>query len=228
MDQLRLASAALATMDEYDVELAETPEQIREAFEVRHQVYCVERGYEPNGGGIEHDRFDRKACHVLLRHRGRGEVVGTTRVVLASPEAPHDSFPLQSVCAESFLEPAHLATTGEISRFAIAKMRRAADTAPAALMRLSLMQGIVQASGRQGLTHWCAMMERSLLRLLKSSAVHFQPAGPLVEHHGLRQPVYGRISDVLNRIHQEQPHIWDFLTASGSLWTEPARLRLAA
>ena len=113
-----------------------------------------------------------------------------------------------------------IGSTGEISRFAISKDLRDAGCAGNALLRLGLMQGIVRLSADMGLTHWCAVMEHTLLRLLRVSGIHFLPLGPAIEHRGLRQPSWGRIDGVLARIKYERPAVWDYITESGSLWQD--------
>ncbi len=95
------------------------------------------------------------------------------------------------------------------------------------LLRLALFRGIVQMSGELELTHWCAVMERSLLRLLQMSAIHFHPVGPLVSYHGIRQPSFGSISGVLGRIRREQFPVWNYITDAGSLY-ETRTVALAA
>ena len=117
--------------------------------------------------------------------------------------------------------------TGEISRFALTRDRAGISPAAAALMRLCLMRGIVEVSGRMNLTHWCAIMERSLLRLLRATAIHFQPVGPTVEFHGVRQPTVGAIDTILERIRREQPVVWSFITAEGSFWNADTISRAA-
>jgi len=208
--------AISALEKEFALELVDTPESAEEAFRLRHQVYCLERGYEPDRGGIEIDEFDVSARHVLLRRRSTGEVVGTVRLVLSSPEGIENSFPIQRVCEASLLSDLPIATAAEVSRFAISKQRRGGNRAGDALMRLALIRGVVQLSYEIGVTHWCAVMERTLLRLLQSSGIHFQPLGPLVEYHGLRQPVAGSLDTILERMKREQPAIWKFVTAGGS------------
>jgi N-acyl-L-homoserine lactone synthetase len=210
------AEAILAFEEEFAVELVNTPEIAQEAFRLRHQVYCLERGYEPDRGGVEVDEFDANARPVLLRRRSTGEVVGTVRLVLFSPGAVESSFPMQRVCEAPLLSDLPLSTTAEVSRFAISKQRRGANRAGDALMRLALIRGLVQVSYEIGITHWCAVMERTLLRLLQSSGIHFQPLGPLVEYHGLRQPSAGNLDAILDRMKREQPTIWHFVTAGGS------------
>lgn len=222
-----LAAAITAARDEFTVTLADTPELQHEAFRVRHQVYCIERGYEPGAGSIETDEFDPQSRHVLLSRRDTGETVGTVRIVLHSPRAPQGSFPMQRVTAPGLLRHLPLSTTAEISRFSLSKDRRAMAGPSGMLMRLGLIQGIIRVSGQEGLTHWCAVMERSLLRLLQMTGIHFQPMGPMVEFHGMRQPAACRLDEMFARMQQEKPEIWDFLTEGGALWAEP-RHALAA
>ena len=218
MGEMHLAAAIAATADDFVVEIAHTAGQRREAFRVRHQVYCVERGYEPGAGDIETDEFDAHAQHVLLRHGASGEVVGTVRLVLPRLWNLSGSFPMQRVCDLSAFDAVSLITAGEVSRFALSKDRRHGMEQAGGLMRLALVQGLIEATSDAGLTHWCAMMERSLLRLLRTTAIHFQPTGPVIDYHGMRQPAVCDIGVMLDRNRQEQPSVWDYLTSSGRLW----------
>ena len=210
-----------AARDEFTVILADTPELRHEAFRLRHQVYCLERGYEPSLSDIETDVFDTHARHVLLCHSASGDVLGTVRLVLDSPQATGRSFPMQQVCSPGLLNHLPSSVTGEISRFSISKERRQIAGPTAALMRLGLMQGLIRICHEEKVTHLCAVMERSLLRLLQATGIHFQPLGPLVEHHGIRQPATCHLTSMLHRLRREQPLIWGFLTQDGTLWTEP-------
>ena len=222
-----LTEAISAFEQQFTVESADTPEIAQQAYRVRHQVYCIECGYEEGRGGIEIDEFDAHARHVILQDSSTGQVVGTVRLVLPSPESPERSFPMQRVCQPSLLGDLPLATTAEVSRYAISKQWRAVSGASNPLMRLALVRGILQLSNELRITHWCAVMERPLLRLLQSSAIHFQQLGPLVAYHGLRQPAFGRIDSILARVNREQPGIWNFITDGGKLW-RPKKILLAA
>jgi N-acyl-L-homoserine lactone synthetase len=219
------SDAVDAAADEMSVEIADSPEQILEAQRLRYAVYCLERGFEPGADGLEQDAFDSASHHVLVRSKENGLVYGTVRLVLAKPGMGRDSFPMQRVCEDFVLAPVPPAATGEISRFALTRDRRGISAAAGAMMRLFLMRGIVQVSGEHDLTHWCAIMESSLLRLLRATAIHFQPVGLPVEHHGLRQPAIGVISAVLDRIRREKPVVWTFITDNGALWQERGHLQ---
>jgi N-acyl-L-homoserine lactone synthetase len=216
-------SVAIAAVEkEFSVETADSADLVREACQLRYQVYCLERNFEAPQGQIETDDFDDRARHVVLRHRASRKVIGTVRLVLMCPAEPGDSFPLQRVCDSSFLRSAPLPTTAEVSRFALSKELRLASPAAQGLLRLGLVRGLVELSGELAITHWCALMEPSLLRLLRATAMHFDAYGPLVEHHGLRQPSFTSLEAFLETVQRDQPAIWSFITDGGTLWANPA------
>jgi N-acyl-L-homoserine lactone synthetase len=203
--------------DECEVVIATSPGLIRECQRLRYQVYSLERGFEPGHNGLETDAYDSLASHVLLVHRVSGEPIGTVRVIPPSERLPVKEFPMAHVCAKGLLDdlPAH--TTGEISRFAVSKARRMGCGA-SSMVRLGLMRGVLSASIDLGLTHWCAIMEPVLLRLLQRNAIHFAGVGPPVDYHGLRQPAYADIGRVLGRTRFEQRKYWEYVTMDGTLW----------
>jgi N-acyl-L-homoserine lactone synthetase len=212
------AHAIKAATDELAVELAVSPGQVLEAQRLRYRVYCEERGFEPGRNGLEQDEFDPASRHVLVRSRITGVVLGTVRVVLS--DTGLDGFPMRRACEGWVLGPLPTMSTGEISRFALMRDRSGVSPAAAALMRLCLVRGLVQISAEHELTHWCAIMERTLLRLLRATAIHFLPVGPVVEYHGLRQPAVCGIAAMLNRMKLEQSAVWAYVTENGTLWSE--------
>src|SRR3954453_12899383 len=199
------AAAIESASAELVVEIARTAEQVLEAKRLRYRVYCEERGYEPGEHGLEQDDFDANARHILLRNRATGEVFGTVRVVLSRAD-DELGFPMQRVCEDYVLAPLPQTATAGISRFALTRDRSGISPEAAALMRLFLTQGLVQISGELGLTHWCAVMERTLLRLLRSTSIYFLPVGPAIEYHGLRQPAIFTLARGLERLRREEPH----------------------
>ncbi|HXJ01925.1 MAG TPA: PEP-CTERM/exosortase system-associated acyltransferase [Micropepsaceae bacterium] len=222
---------------------ANTLALVRVAQKIRYQVYCIEHPHETadNPEGIETDEFDTHAAQSLLVHRATNEALGTVRLVLPLADALDRSFPVQRVLDETTLRtfnqlPLHSAA--EVSRFSISRQfRRLADTYgrmnqdtfvtnSGPLMRLGLIQGLVRMSREHGITHWCAAMEPTLLRMLSAMAIRFRPVGPLIEYHGLRQPCYCVIDDALNEMKYERPAFWSLLTDGGALCDQypmPAR-----
>ena len=222
MHMVSLREQIRQTDGAFSVIIADAPELVEAACRLRYQVYCLERGFEPGSNGIETDEYDQDARHVLLVHRETGETIGTARVIPSFATCGIGGLPMTRVCAPELLRHLPSRTTGEISRFAISKARRISCGATM-LIRLGLMQGVVRASLELGLTHWCAIMEPTLLRLLQRSSVYFQSLGPLVEHHGLRQPAWLEISDVLDHARYEQPETWNYVTRRGMYGTASNR-----
>jgi N-acyl amino acid synthase of PEP-CTERM/exosortase system len=211
---------------------ANTPAHVREAQKIRYQVYCIENCLEqPNPEGIETDGFDSHSVHSLLVYRAAGQALGTVRLILPLPGETEHSFPMQHVlgaaAAREFRKlPLHSAA--EVSRFSISRqLRRVAEDSDDAqaefigvsgpLMRLGLIQSLVRMSFEFGISHWCAMMEPTLLRMLAAMAIRFRPIGPLVEFHGLRQPCYCNLTDILEAVRRERPAFWSVLTDGGAL-----------
>jgi N-acyl amino acid synthase of PEP-CTERM/exosortase system len=224
---------------------ADTPELVARAQEIRYQVYCIEQqGYEDaaqHPDGREKDEFDTRSIHSLLVHRPSGVAMGTVRLVLPDGDAPDRSFAIQRAFEPSALTNGGffpIATTAEVSRFSVSKAFRrrrgdgmfpgedpdlAAGDAPAPrrsgpLMSLGLIQGLVRMSAQHGVTHWCAMMEPKLLRMLTTLGIYFEYIGEPVEYHGLRQPCYCAVDPMLQRVQQERPSYWDVLTDQGRIW----------
>ena len=195
------------------VEHAGTPETVREAQALRYRVFCLERGTfaVTPGQTIDCDEFDHRAQHVLLRRCGDREVVGTARVVPGSVERGANCLPLQRYCTPSIFRGVDMGSIGEISRFAISKQARGEGGQSGALLRLGLLRGILQASQDIGLTHWCALMEPSLLRLLQATGVHFAHLGDLVQAYGWRRPCIARIDLTLARGKRARPDFYDLI-----------------
>src|SRR5262245_21194966 len=193
----------------FSAEPAQTDELRDVSFQLRYRVYCIENAFEsPNPDGKECDEHDQHAVHSLLTYRPTGVPAGTVRLVLPLEDDPHNSFALQSVCHDPLLRdplkfPVH--TTAEVSRFCISKefRRRLGDTDEEVVemsvdeerrilphLSLGLIESLVRMSVEYGITHWCAVMEPTLLRLLTRLGIHFDPIGPVIEYHGRRQPCY--------------------------------------
>jgi CheY-like chemotaxis protein len=206
----KLTDEILLFERDFVVEVAGAPD-LMDTLRFRREVYCVERGLQTSGG-VAYDDFDGHSRHVVVRHRGDGQIVATARVVLHDPDAPNDSFPTQRVCGPALLDDLPLTTTADLSRYAISMQSRGASPG---LLCLALMRGLFQISGELGLTDWCMTMENSLLRLLESFAIHPRPLGPLVECQGPRQPCRANIAETAARVQIERPEIWAFVTDNG-------------
>src|SRR6185295_16967877 len=91
-------------------------------------------------------------------------------------------------------------------------------------LTLGLIETLVRMSVENGITHWCAVMEPTLLRLLTRLGIHFDPIGPLIDYHGRRQPCYIPLKTLLARVKRERPDVWDVITRAGRHWENFCRL----
>lgn len=220
---------------------ANTRELIDTAFALRYQVYCLERQFEDptqQPGGLESDDHDRHAVHSLIFHRPRGEAIGTARLIL--PQARANSLPIQQLLRKNGLNPADYfpnEIAAEVSRFAISKefRRRNFEAIRSAdgkrdrhsnLPCLGLVQMLLRQSIELGVEYWGAVMEPQLLRMLAAMGIRFQPVGPLVSHHGLRQPSYCHVPLMLRNLALTRPESWAVVTNNGELMCSPAAVEL--
>lgn len=207
------------------------------AYRLRYQVYCEETDYlsrDANPNGMECDEYDQHSVSSVLIHRPTGHAAGTVRLVLPRPAEPGCAQPARlhaptlDALDESVLPRA---TTGEISRFAIAAQfrKRQDDSLYASVLTrdmpdprrviphitLGLMTSMFEICLDEGLTHLCAVIDPALLRLLAKLGLHFNTVGPCVEYHGPRQPVYVSCFDLRNRLIAEHPEIYRVISADG-------------
>lgn len=218
---------------------------IEKAFEA---PACFENGQES-------DPYDARSVHSLVYHRRLGRYIGSVRLVLADRQAPEAPFPIENLCSELHRARLFLSDNeprfrvAEISRFVISKLRRCSgqETADRTLIAnqpcstvqgstpengilpyatLGLFTAIVRMSASHGITHWYALMEPILSRLLDRFGIYFQPVGPLVQHRGGRQPLMGEIDRVLAGIFVARPDVWELITNAGRTW--PLNESLAA
>jgi N-acyl amino acid synthase of PEP-CTERM/exosortase system len=225
--------------------LADTPELLRTALAIRYQVYCLERKFEnadEHDDCLERDVFDADAVHSLVIHRPTGDAIGTARLIL--PGHAQEGLPIEQLLRQNGLNADDyfsVATCAEVSRFSISNhfRRRQGDNGVgearysecrSALPCLGLIQEIIRQSRALGLTHWAAVMEPKLLRMLAAIGFHFTPVGPLVSYHGLRQPSYASIPETLERLKRERPDHWRIVTEEGALMPaeQPIPMRRAA
>ena len=230
----------------FEVIPADTPELIEQAHRLRYQVYCVENPFEDRDhhpSGLEIDEYDSRSIHSLLIHRPSNMVAGTVRLILPQPHLPGLGLPIAKICDGAALQDPALfppTKTAEISRFAISKAfrRRFTDAqladshvlsvSDAKLLErrvtphltLGLMKAVAQMSLQHGITRVCAVMEPSLLRLIRRLGIKFTPVGPLVDYHGRRQPCYSDITTVGQGLRRQRPDALEVVTDQGRYWPE--------
>jgi N-acyl amino acid synthase of PEP-CTERM/exosortase system len=232
----------LAQHDRYfSTVLADSPALLETAHALRFQVYCLERKFEnadEHPDGLEMDAYDGHAVQGVLFHRPTRGAIGSARLILPDAGA-EDSFPIMTLLRPSSLDLSdyvNLTQCIEVSRFAISKefRRRKADQMDASMLTradayretnlafLSLLQFVLRESVRRNVLFWTAVMEPKFLRLLARMGICYTPIGPMVMHHGIRQPCYCYLPDMLENARSVQPQCWEVLTDGGVLHEELA------
>lgn len=123
----------------FELVMADTPARLDAVFRLRHQVYCLETGFEDKNqfpDGRERDHFDALASHALIQRRESDITVATVRLVEADFSREGMPFPLEQslpgLLTSRGYGPDRLPRerTAEISRFAISRefKRRAGES----------------------------------------------------------------------------------------------------
>jgi len=182
--------------------------------------------------GLEMDDYDGNSVHALVRHRFSSLVAGVVRLVFTDQSAPEKPLPIEHYCGDSFdrsvLDRFDFSRTGiaEVSRFAVSNrfINRIGMPAPDHQsgkqpgqihiqddpsqyfphISLGLIASLFVASAHHRITHWYAIMEPSLSRLLGRSGIEFTSIGPIVDYHGRRQPMIASVNDLLSNIYEKR------------------------
>jgi len=239
-DSTFVAPAEVTLFDTYSKHFSAVPANstvLREQFfRLRYHVYCVENSFEDremHPEGLETDRFDGHSASSVLLHRETGAVAGGVRIILPYHDGGRRDLPMWSVCSpESYssrVGPRTVQQTAEVSRIAVSKefRQRYAKTwgnegtdslRIVAQLSVGLLGAVVRMCAERGITHICAIMEPSLLRMFARWGVHLQKLGKPVEYHGIRQPAFADLNELLVRTWTERPDVWSILTQQGEYW----------
>lgn len=216
----------------FEVFRAESQKNALLAHRLRYQVYCVENKFENAAefpDGIERDQYDSHSHHALLWHRAGQAAVGTVRLItsqgsgftgLPVNELPHSPF-------SDMVLPGN-AKVGEVSRFCVVKGMRQRDSEDQYAdikwpyeenglsirrhmpnVSLGLMRGVVMLARAFDVSHLCAVMDPALLVMLRRLGINFEPVGPKVNYHGIRQPCHRALADISAEMRDARPSLWD-------------------
>ncbi|BES70234.1 hypothetical protein RE428_12520 [Marinobacter nanhaiticus D15-8W] len=115
----------------FHIEVASSEETVNKVFEVRYQVYCIDRPFEdPNQfpDKREHDAYDPRSAHALIQHRRTGDSVAVVRLVMAGDDPEQSDFPMEGPCMHRMDQQAQDAVAAaprqhmaEISRMAVSR-----------------------------------------------------------------------------------------------------------
>jgi len=202
--------------EHFEVVRASTPTLLDQVHRLRYQVYCVENTYEDPDrqmAGRETDIYDERSVHTLLVHRRSDAVAGTVRVILPASDRQEPLLPINIVAdseQRELLRQLPHSRTAELSRFAVSTefRQRCAEPEDRRMLRyitIGLIRGALEICRDHDIQYVCAMMERSLIRLLGRLGFVFEHLGGLIEYHGARQPCVAQVNQIVS-------------TAEGTFW----------
>ncbi|MDO6487686.1 PEP-CTERM/exosortase system-associated acyltransferase [Colwellia sp. 6_MG-2023] len=188
----------------------------KEAFKIRHNVYCEELAFEDiKEGGLEKDEFDDQSIFSLIKHKPSNTYTSCVRIV--NIQQSDQLLPIEKFCLDSItneeLHPKNFnrSEIAEISRLAVKSdfRRRKTDqfkgSATGAIQETTYSEvelrcfpfiaiGLYMAAATMaidtGVKHVYVMMEPRLARSMKFVGIKFQQLGDPIEYHGLRAPYY--------------------------------------
>jgi N-acyl amino acid synthase of PEP-CTERM/exosortase system len=233
IDQKKSAenSAAVLFNRYLSVVRANTDDLLDQVYRLRFQVYCIERGFEdpaqyPNGREMDPD--DPRSLHFLVLERATGTAAATVRLILPQGD-DLPVFRLTEMSPTRISAPSR--RTAEVSRFAVTKaLRRPLETGwfagaghrtALSILTLGLIRAVLMMSSIAGITHLVALMEPSLLRLLRRAGIGFNPIGNLVEHHGVRQPSWAALTKLSESVWLYDRKLWEIATDGGHRLRDP-------
>ena len=205
--------------------LVENMQELEKLYQLRYDVYCLQKGFldpENYPDNCESDVYDQNALH-FGAFDDLGNALGTLRLIKNSDMG----FPLLDHC-EIDVPESVLASAGEISRLAVSKMirkrvgdgdygmaaegggvdRKSIDSAKDNRRRhrpdivVGLYKSLYQESKKHGITHWLAVMEPGLLKLLRRFYFDFEPIGPEVDYYGPVRPYMVSLEDIEDKVYQ--------------------------
>jgi N-acyl-L-homoserine lactone synthetase len=162
---------------------------LEQSYNLRYQVYCIERGFLPASDypdQLEIDEFDKHSIHVGVLN-AQGDLVGTARLI----EPSSAGLPVFHHC--SLFEDApslnqRRANVIEASRLAVSRRTDVSERRMGVDIVLHIFKGLYQASKRHGFTHWLAATEKSLQRLMLKYGFPWRPVGPESDYYGMVAP----------------------------------------
>ena len=177
----------------FEIVPAVTEELRREAFRIRHQVYCEELGYEPlRADGLEVDEYDDQSLHCLIRSVATGAYAGCTRLVLTRSDDPSQLLPFEKICAGSL----------DRSLVGSAPLSEASFDASSSRPRfpyitVGLYLGTIELAALHGIQTLFVLTEPRLAKQFARLGVQVERIGREIEHRGTRVPSMLRVANIL-------------------------------
>jgi N-acyl amino acid synthase of PEP-CTERM/exosortase system len=186
----------------YEVILADTEESKKIHYNLRYQIFCVEKGFEEADkfkDEMEKDIHDDSAIHFLVK--GNNRWIGSFRLVIDQ----FGNLPFQKVSALDSLQfMQRNQKVAEFSRLGILrpfqKLRNGEPPKESSERDSEIMLKMIHAGvdycRTNSIGHIIILCRRSISRVLNQFGLQARPIGPTVFHHGPRIPFVFNLADM--------------------------------
>lgn len=201
----------------FSVDMAQTPSELEQVYQLRYRVYCEELRYEPKElfpDQAECDDYESQSLHLLITHRKTGLPAACVRLVKSLQSGyqllpfernfPHsldpNFFSRFNLDRSSICEISRLAVDrrfrrrvgevyGQVGDFQAMEVDRKEQRAFSLLSEVAFLAAtaLTVLSGRSNVF---ALMEPYLCRLLGRSGIYFMRVGGDIQHNGMRAPYF--------------------------------------
>jgi N-acyl amino acid synthase of PEP-CTERM/exosortase system len=195
-------------------------------YNLRYQVYCLERRFE-NPAAFpdrqETDNYDKNSVHFIVRHRESGQWIGAMRLVLAVP----GQLPLTRVSTIDDDSIKALAGTmvAEASRLCVvpaaipdSEQKLTSGALRDIIHPSSVTLGLIRAAREYCLGHDIRfsffLITDQLARILQRVGMEIKSVGPATDHRGLRRPYIHDNKEGYNTMRDKSPLVYDMFQAS--------------
>ncbi|CAH1189434.1 N-acyl amino acid synthase of PEP-CTERM/exosortase system [Candidatus Nitrotoga sp. BS] len=189
---------------EYEVVLADTEESKQIHYQLRYQIYCLEKGFlkvENPEEEMEKDLYDDKSIHFLVKSGNRW--IGTFRLVidqLGGLPFYKVSVPDSPQFTQYKLKVAEFSRLGILRPFQ--KLNDAQSLHESACKESVIMLKVLHAARdycrANSMDFIIFLCRRSITRVLKQLELQAQTIGPAIFHYGPRIPFAISLTDNLN------------------------------
>jgi len=205
------------TNNRYDIILADTEESKTIHYNLRYQVYCLEKGFEEAQkfkDQLETDEYDRNSIHFLIRCNKSNQWIGTFRLVI-------DTLDQLPISQHARVESTHFNNgsklVAEFSRLAVLRQyqqptanREEDDDEAESGVIFRVMSAGIEYCRRHDIHHAVFICRRSLAYVLDKKGVTISKIGPKIVYRGVRHPYRFNLSDFPSKVFTNEMTSWNY------------------
>jgi N-acyl amino acid synthase of PEP-CTERM/exosortase system len=227
---------------------------IRQAKRIRYQVHDQQMKQNKKPGHctvMDEDEYDNRSIYCIIRYRKSSAFAGTVRLILPDPTNHEKIFPIEKneniikdIFEHLFINRENIAELSPIIVAQEFKRRKGEEKTISGVspylevknyvndersifphISLGLFAATFITSAEYGITHWYALIEPPLMRLLERFEMFFSPIGPPIKERGTLIPAIASVNELLLAIQDKRPDYWHFILDIARRWQSSRRIK---